>query len=188
MMIHEGPASKVTAEVTGVREIARIMDLTPAAEEVVAKWLEERNHVPGLEPYLENGVIPDTVEVSAPWDRIGGIYREAIQSLREVKGMIHAAAHSSHVYRTGINLYFTFAVRPENPDDMVDTYYDCWRRIMESTTAGGGGISHHHGIGRVRKPYLSHDLGKSGLAVLRALKKALDPTGFMNPGVLIPEP
>ncbi len=187
MMIHEGPAAMVEAEVAGVREIAKIMGLAPAPEDVATKWLEERNHVPGLEPYLDNGVVPDTVEISAPWDKISGIYHDALQSLHEVDGMIHAAAHSSHVYRTGINLYFTFAVRPENPEDMPRTYEDCWRRVMEATTAGGGGVSHHHGIGRVRKTYLSHDLGESGLAALRDLKKTFDPTGFMNPGVLIPD-
>jgi alkyldihydroxyacetonephosphate synthase len=187
MMIHEGPAAKVEAELAGVREIAEIMELAPAPEDVVAKWFEGRNHLHSWEVYLENGDIVDTVEISAPWDKIAGIYRDATQSLQRVSGIQIGSAHSSHVYRTGVNLYFTFKAHPENPEDMTDVYNDCWRRIVETTAAGGGGIAHHHGIGRVRKNYIAHDLGDGGIALLRTLKQALDPTGFMNPGVLNPD-
>ena len=187
IMIHEGPAAKVEAELAGVRDIAEIMELAPAPEDVVAKWFEGRNHVSSWEFYLEKGIILDTVEVSAPWDKIAGIYREVIQSLQPVKGLLGGSGHSSHVYRTGVNLYFTFAARPENSEDMADVYHDCWRRIVETTAAGGGGISHHHGIGRVRRNYLPRDLGDGGIALLRTLKRSVDPTGFMNPGVLIPD-
>jgi len=187
IMIHEGPAAKVEAELAGVRDIAGIMELAPAPEDVVAQWFEDRNHVHSWEFYLEKGIVVDTVEISAPWDKIAGIYRKVVQSLQSVSGLLVGSAHSSHVYRTGVNLYFSFAVHPESPEAMADAYSDCWRRIVETTAAGGGGIAHHHGIGRVRRSYLPHDLGDAGVALLRTLKRALDPTGFMNPGVLIPD-
>jgi alkyldihydroxyacetonephosphate synthase len=187
IMIHEGPAAKVEAELAGVRDIAEIMELASAPEDAVTKWFENRNHVHLWEFYLEKGSIVDTVEISAPWDKIAGIYREVVQSLQSVNGILIGSAHSSHVYRTGVNLYFSFEARPENSEDMADVYNDCWRRIVETTAAGGGGIAHHHGIGRVRKNYLPHDLGDGGTALLRTLKRALDPTGFMNPGVLFPD-
>ena len=91
------------------------------------------------------------------------------------------------MYRTGVNLYFSFAATPKDSGDMTDAYHECWRRILETTAAGGGGIAHHHGIGRLRKNYLPLDLGEGGTGLLRTLKQALDPTGFMNPGVLIPD-
>lgn len=187
IMIHEGAAGKVDAELAGVRDIAETMELAPANEEVVAEWFEERNDVHSWEFWLKDGIMLDTVEVSAPWDKIAGIYHEVIKSVQPVNGILGCSAHSSHVYRTGVNLYFSFAARPENSDDMADVYHDCWRRIVETTAAGGGGIAHHHGIGRLRKNYLPLDLGDGGTALLRTLKQALDPTGFMNPGVLIPD-
>ncbi len=69
---------------------------------------------------------------------------------------------------------------------MEAAYFDGWRRIMEATDKHGGSLSHHHGIGRVRRDWLKTELGE-GLAVLRAVKTALDPNGIMNPGVLIPD-
>jgi alkyldihydroxyacetonephosphate synthase len=58
---------------------------------------------------------------------------------------------------------------------------------MEATARQGGGVAHHHGAGRLRKPYLVHDLGENGVALLRRMKMALDPQGLMNPGNLIPD-
>ena len=101
--------------------------------------------------------------------------------------MLAASAHSSHVYRSGVNLYFTFAALPEKRNDMRAVYDECWRRVMEVTADLGGGVAHHHGIGRVRREYLARELGTTGVAALKAIKDAMDPTGFMNPGVLYPE-
>lgn len=185
--IHEGPPERVEAEVNAATAIATGAGLDKAPPEVVGEWLEKRNHVPTWDSFLNNGIVVDTIEVSATWDKIAAIYDDATESLTQVPGILAGTAHSSHVYRSGINLYFTFAARPEDPADMASTYDECWRRVMEATASHGGGIAHHHGIGRVRKPYLHHDLGEAGVAMLRTLKQALDPVGFMNPGVLIPD-
>lgn len=187
LMVHEGPADRVEAELRGVDAIMRKAGLDPAPAEATRKWLHDRNHVPTWESFLKNGIILDTIEISSTWDKIGGIYESVTAGLRQIPGMLAASAHSSHVYRSGINLYFTFAARPERTEDMAATYDEAWRCVVETTAAHGGGIAHHHGIGRVRRNYLHHDLGPGGVALLRALKQALDPTGIMNPGVLIPD-
>jgi len=186
-MVHEGPAARVDVEIDGVAAIAADAGLEPAPKEVVAHWLKERNHVPTWESFLANGIVLDTVEVSANWDRIGDVYDDVTAALNGVPGMLAASAHSSHAYRTGVNLYFTFAARPDDSADMAAIYDEAWKRIVEATAAHGGGIAHHHGIGRVRRPYLRHELGETGVAMLRTLKRALDPAGIMNPGVLIPD-
>jgi alkyldihydroxyacetonephosphate synthase len=153
----------------------------------VEHWLKERNEVSGWEPMLKRGIILDTIEVAATWDRIGPIYHDALNSLKQVPNILTASAHSSHTYRSGLNLYFTFAARPENRDDMTDLYWECWRRTMEATVSHGGGISHHHGIGRVRRDWMERESGSAGVGLLKDIKKALDPANFMNPGVLIPD-
>jgi FAD/FMN-containing dehydrogenase len=57
--------------------------------------------------------------------------------------------------------------------------------VYEAAMAMGGSISAEHGIGRVKRALLN-DLGDPArLAVLRALKTAMDPQRLLNPGVLI---
>ena len=48
-----------------------------------------------------------------------------------------------------------------------------------------GSISAEHGIGLEKRPYLSVCRSESEIALMRALKKALDPDGIFNPGKVI---
>jgi alkyldihydroxyacetonephosphate synthase len=186
LLVHEGPAARVEAEMAACAEMAAETGCKPGPGAVAEHWMEERNTVNPWEHWLEDDIILDTIEIAAPWSRIASIYENVIASLHQMDEM-HASAHSSHSYRSGTNLYFTFAARRKGPDEMARTYEECWRRTLEATVAGGGGISHHHGVGRVRRDWMPRELGPAGVGLLRGLKNALDPTGFMNPGVLIPE-
>ncbi len=47
-----------------------------------------------------------------------------------------------------------------------------------------GSISAEHGIGLVKKPYLSSTRGGAEIALMRGVKQAFDPNGLMNPGKL----
>jgi alkyldihydroxyacetonephosphate synthase len=187
LMVHEGPGARVEAELAAVSQIAEAAGLSAGDPSVGRTWIEHRNHVPSWRDMFERGIIADTVEISGKWTEITAIYNDAVATLNEVNGVINASAHSSHVYGSGINLYFSFAAHFEDSAKMESTYFECWRRIMEATARHGGGIAHHHGVGRVRKPYLVRDLGEDGIALLRRVKQALDPAGIMNPGNLIPD-
>lgn len=61
------------------------------------------------------------------------------------------------------------------------------REIFELTVSLGGLISGEHGIGYVQKDYLPIALSPSELGVMRAIKKALDPEGILNPGKIFPD-
>jgi FAD/FMN-containing dehydrogenase len=49
----------------------------------------------------------------------------------------------------------------------------------------GGSISAEHGIGRSRLAELEHYKEPAELALMRAVKRALDPAGIMNPGKVV---
>lgn len=187
ILLHEGAALMVAAEAEGVGEICRTNGGVETDASVVDHWLETRNDVPGFRGFLEKGIILDTIEVASTWDLVMPLYERVTKSLAEVEGILVATAHSSHSYRSGTNLYFTFAARPTEASRMAGVYQECWKRTMEAALELGAGIAHHHGIGRVRRDFLSGELGESGIAVLRAVKRALDPQGLLNPGALLPE-
>jgi FAD/FMN-containing dehydrogenase len=48
-----------------------------------------------------------------------------------------------------------------------------------------GSISAEHGIGLLKKPYLGYSRSPAQLAMIRALKHALDPNGILNPGKIV---
>ena len=115
LMVHEGPKALVEAEVAAVAALAAKAEVAPAPADIVEHWLDHRNNVPPWDAILDRNMVADTVEVSADWDRINSVYVDAVTSLKEIPGCLAGSAHSSHVYRSGLNLYFTFAVLPPIP-------------------------------------------------------------------------
>ncbi|MGE5589231.1 MAG: FAD-binding oxidoreductase [Bacillota bacterium] len=100
--------------------------------------------------------------------------------------LIVVSGHSSHSYPQGTNLYFTLGAQPpRDPADTERVYRAIWSRVMETTLEMGGTISHHHGVGKFRTPWMPAEMGTS-YALLQTLKHALDPDGLMNPGTLLP--
>jgi len=49
-----------------------------------------------------------------------------------------------------------------------------------------GTITHHHAVGTDHAPYLAGEVGSLGIDVMTSVKRALDPTGVLNPGKLLP--
>jgi alkyldihydroxyacetonephosphate synthase len=186
LLVHEGPAARVDAEVTAVESIMATLGLSAADASAAEGWMSHRNNVPEWRDLLEQGLIADTIEVSGTWSQINAIYEGVVEALKTVPDCVNASAHSSHVYRSGINLYFTFACMPADAGDMGDRYTESWDRALNATAQAGGGIAHHHGSGRLRRDYLHHDLGEAGLDLLRTIKHAIDPQGILNPGNLLP--
>jgi alkyldihydroxyacetonephosphate synthase len=187
LVVHEGPAERVDAERAAVQRHVERAGGQSAPAAATEHWLEERNKVPTFKSFLESGVVVDTIEVAAPYSKIGKVYDAAVARLGAIRGIWNGSAHSSHAYRTGLNLYFSFAVQPENKANLRAAYHECWRAVMESCLELGGSISHHHGIGRVRREWLARELGSAGVATLRSVQRAIDPHRIMNPGVLLPD-
>ena len=158
---------------------------------LVEHWFNHRNDVSVLELVVRAGIVVDTIEIAAPWDALPAIYEGALTALQDTPGTIAASAHQSHAYLDGACLYFTFAGRGPDPGDdaWAEAFYRrCWQAVLGATLVNGGSISHHHGIGLVRGPYLPDALG-AGFEVLKKLKAALDPRGILNPGKLgLPSP
>ena len=185
ILLSEGPAALASAEAAACASVCAAHGGQAVGDAPFQRWMAERNQVPTFESFLQRGLVLDTIEVASTWDRINDLYREVIAALQTVDGILVASGHSSHSYAQGTNIYFTFVARPRDAAQAEATYLACWEQAMEATLRCGGTIAHHHGIGRLRTPWMERELG-GGLAVLRALKHALDPNGIMNPGVLIP--
>ncbi|MFN3616531.1 MAG: FAD-binding oxidoreductase [Aquabacterium sp.] len=58
--------------------------------------------------------------------------------------------------------------------------------VFDLVQAHGGTLSAEHGIGALRRDELARRAPPEGLAMMRAIKQALDPQGLFNPGRLIP--
>jgi alkyldihydroxyacetonephosphate synthase len=185
LVLDEGDPAIVETTMEIVAE--ECMDFQRADVEHVEHWLHNRNDVAALEALISRGFVIDTMEIAAPWSRLPALYTSVTEALRSVTGTVAASAHQSHSYIDGGCLYFTFAGRTE-PDDRDRYYREVWDAGTGAVLAGGGALSHHHGIGVNRGRFVAEALG-GGFGVLVAIKTALDPNGILNPGKLgLPSP
>lgn len=185
LLLHEGSEAAVRVQQDAVAGLCGDGGGHVSEAAAVGHWLAHRNDVQSFSQLFDRGLVVDTIEVSSRWSVAAPLYEEVTAALAGVPDMVVASAHSSHSYRSGTSLYFSFAARPGSEERMAEVYAQAWERAMRATTALGASISHHHGIGRLRRALLAEELGESGLDTLRALKRALDPDGLLNPGVLM---
>jgi alkyldihydroxyacetonephosphate synthase len=149
-------------------------------------WAEGRFNAPYLrDNLLDVGVLVETLETVTFWSNRQNLYDRVRTALQETLGEgAMVLCHVSHVYATGCSLYFTVAA--PGGEDPLATWLPAKAAACEAIVAAGASITHHHAVGTDHRPYLGAEIGEVGVEVLRAVKKAVDPVGILNPGVLIP--
>ena len=116
--------------------------------------------------------VPHKLDVSLPSAALGPF-------LADLPGV--TAGHVLHVFgHVGDGNLHVNVLGPPPEDEAVD------EAVLRLTASYGGSIGAEHGIGRAKRRWLHLSRSPAELAALRALKTALDPTGLLNPGVLLP--
>jgi alkyldihydroxyacetonephosphate synthase len=179
VVLDEGEEAFLAATMGVVAE--ECADATPLDEALVERWLVRRNDVGALAPLWARGIVVDTIETAGPWSLLGDLHLMVRDALASLPDMLVVSVHQSHAYLDGACLYFTFAGQPGG--DAEAFYRSAWDHAMGAVLAGGGSLSHHHGIGRNRARFVADALG-SAWPLLEGLKERLDPHHLLNPGVL----
>jgi D-lactate dehydrogenase (cytochrome) len=78
------------------------------------------------------------------------------------------------------NFHLVYLVNPDDPAEMAEAHR-LNHRLVERALALGGTCTGEHGVGLGKLEFMSVEHGEGG-ALMRALKRTLDPDGLMNPG------
>jgi len=154
-------------------------------------WLRDRFRHPYLrELLLDLGYATDTLETAAPWSRaadLRGTMGKAIAgALVNDDERVAVLCHVSHPYRDGASLYFTFFFRcAPSVEETITRWARIKRAANDALVSAGATLSHHHGIGQWHAPWLAGEIGAQGVKLITAASHCLDPTGIMNPHVLL---
>mgnify|MGYP002622488530 CR=1 FL=1 len=186
----EGEAKAVKAALRQVRKIGKRVGGIYVGSGPGRKWEKDRFRHPYLrDELLARQIMVDTLETATTWSNLPQLYRGVREAIERVMGQAGQAGivlcHLSHVYPTGSSLYYTFFA-PQVAGEELAQWEHVKRAATEAIIAGGGTLTHHHGIGNEHLP-LSAEHGAAGVAALSASKDALDPRGIMNPGKLLVE-
>jgi FAD/FMN-containing dehydrogenase len=117
---------------------------------------------------------PHKLDVTVPLGRLADLER-AVRATVADRADVYLFGHlgDGNVH---VNL-----VGPEPGDEALDD------EILELVVGLGGGISAEHGVGRAKRRWLHRARDAADVSAMRAIKRALDPAGLLNPGVLLPD-
>ena len=153
-------------------------------------WHRGRFEGPYLrDALLDRGVMAETLETAAPWSGLMRLYRavgNALRSTLEGRGTPGLVmCHISHLYPDGASLYYTFIAAQQQGQEM-DQWWAVKSAACDAIVSNGGTITHHHAIGRDHVPWMTREIGPTGINALRGVKEWLDPAGILNPGKVLP--
>jgi len=141
-------------------------------------------------PYLRDsmtqlGVLSDTFETAITWDRFDEFHAGVMEAARSAVGEpSNVTCRFTHVYPDGPAPYFT-VLTPARRGSEIEQWDGIKAAVSEVLINAGGTITHHHAVGRDHRPWYDRQRPEPFAEALRAAKRALDPAGVLNPGVLI---
>ena len=154
------------------------------------QWRERFIRMPWFrEELTARGIISETFETAITWDRFEDLHESVMAATRQA--LKDATGHSggvscrfTHVYPDGPAPYFSFFSLGDKTR-LVEQHWQIKQAASDALMKAGGTITHHHAVGRDHRPWYDQERPELFAAALRAGKKALDPKGLLNPGVLI---
>jgi FAD/FMN-containing dehydrogenase len=157
-----GPLDDLAAALAGIDAVGDAVVAGDAAGR--ARLWRYREEIP---PAVSRAGVPVKLDVSLAAGRLADVW-DALAGEAVLFG--HLAESNLHVNVLG-------AADEEAVTD----------RVLRLVAAAGGSISAEHGIGRAKTRWLHLTRSPAELAAMRAVKRALDPAGILNPGVLLPD-
>uniref|UniRef100_A0A4W2F596 Alkylglycerone-phosphate synthase n=1 Tax=Bos indicus x Bos taurus TaxID=30522 RepID=A0A4W2F596_BOBOX len=135
---------------------------------------------------LEYYILGESFETSAPWDRVVDLCRnvkERITRECKEKGVQFAPLSTCRVtqtYDAGACIYFYFAFNYRGISDPLTVFEQTEAAAREEILANGGSLSHHHGVGKLRKQWLKESISDVGFGMLKSVKEYVDPNNIFG--------
>jgi glycolate oxidase subunit GlcD len=157
---------------------ARDVQVARSAEEETLLWRARRSVSPSLARVRPNKLGED---ICVPVPRVA----EAVRRIKEISNRcgvpIPVFGHAGDG-----NLHPNILLDIRDPDQVARTWQAA-EAIFSTALELGGTLSGEHGIGTLKRPFMAAALGSEALTLQCSIKQALDPSGLLNPGKVLPE-
>ena len=170
--------------------VVRNEESTGAREGAAGSWRNAFIRAPYTRDAIVGlGLISETFETACTWDRFETLHETvttAVLDTAEAAGAWPAVitCRFTHIYPDGPAPYFTVLANGQAGQQLAQ-----WEAIKaaaaDAIVRTGGTITHHHAVGRDHRRAYDRQRPEPFAVALRAAKLAIDPSGILNPGVLI---
>jgi FAD/FMN-containing dehydrogenase len=163
---------------------------TPVAQDgrgMAALWAYRER----LAEAIATAGIPHKIDVAIPAGELGPFRAELDDVVRAAAAAAAPAGRGARAGPAEMPLVIVFGhigvgnlhVNVLGPDP-ADTTVDA--AVARLAAAHGGSVAAEHGVGRAKTCWLGWTHSAAEISAMRAIKAALDPSGQLNPGVLLP--
>ena len=131
-------------------------------------------------------VIGETFETSASWSKIHQVCKAAEERLKDrhrelnLPGKPYLSYRITQLYHTGVCIYFMFGVYTKGVEGPDEIFGDIEHSLREAIIRSGGSISHHHGVGKIRKDFLKETLSDLSIELIKSVKQCNDPRNIFG--------
>ena len=136
--------------------------------------------------FVPQGILGETLETAVPWSKVNQVKDEANKLLTELHkkydlpGKPFFCSRISKVYHTGICMYNTMGINVRGIKNPEKVFSDIEHKIRDCFIKNGGSISHHHGVGKLRKDFMPETISSGSIDVIQGIKKSQDPDNIFG--------
>ena len=131
-------------------------------------------------------IVGETMETSVPWSKIHAVCDAATNRLHElhkkhnIPGTPYISYRIPQIYHTGVCIYFMFAISVKGIKNSIDLFHSIEYSMRETIIENGGSISHHHGVGKLRKDFMTDTISPASIELLKQIKHSHDPNNIFG--------
>ena len=188
-LVFEGTREQVAAEEKAVYRIAARHDGMKGGAENGRRGYQLTYGIAYLRDWiLRHFLLAESFETSASWSDALAVCNNVRKRLyeehskRNLPGKPFISCRVTQVYQTGVCIYFYFAYYFKGVDNPSEVFNEMEHAAREEVLKSGGSLSHHHGIGKIRRDFLPDVLSPGMLDWQRQIKKAVDPANVFGAG------
>jgi alkyldihydroxyacetonephosphate synthase len=188
-IVYEGTKAEVAAQVAAVSAIAARHGGLRAGSSNGERGYQLTFGIAYIRDFVMNHwILGESFETSVPWSQAIALTENVKRRVREehkarnLPGIPFITCRITQLYPTGVCIYFYFAIHYKGVEHPSETYAELERAARDEILSSGGSLSHHHGIGKLREPFLPRIASPGALAWSDALKRAVDPLNVFGIG------
>ncbi len=131
-------------------------------------------------------IVGETFETSVPWNKIDevcqAVRRRADELHRQhgLPGRCYVSHRVTQIYHSGVCVYFMFGFYVGGVEDPEEVFARIEHSLRETIIENGGSVSHHHGVGKIRKDFMRDTLSPASIEILKNLKRSSDPANIFG--------
>jgi alkyldihydroxyacetonephosphate synthase len=192
-IVYEGDREQVEAQDRAVRRIARRHRGMRGGPENGKRGYQLTYGIAYLRDFvMQHHILAESLETSVPWSQVLHLCDSVKKRInaeylrRSLPGRPFFCCRVTQVYQTGVCVYFYLAFSHKGVDNPVEVFGELERAARDEILRCGGSLSHHHGVGKLRRGFLPRVMSQAAMEIRAELKQAIDPDnvfGIANQGV-----